>query len=499
MEEASSNQLLDKQRHLRYWQRCLRTLLPTQYTSHDSTRMALAFFIVAAVDLLSPPASTGEPQIPTREDRSKIRTWVLSLQHPGGGFCGSPTHVPPVELSGCAGRRAEARQDPTQQTGTANLAATYFALLLLALAAEGDGRHALEGVNRRGTLRWLRRLQRPDGSFGEVVLDDGSIAGGRDMRYCYLATVIRWCLRGDAHEGERAWVADIDVDGLVEHIRRGQTFDGGVAESSQHEAHAGYAYCAVGALYMLGRPFAKDAKHQNNDVLDRGIPHRDALIKFLVDRQFAFLETSQEGDEVESDDDDDSVNFALPQSLEDLSLEENTQFVGFNGRCNKVADTCYCWWVGGTLSVRLGFWSPISNLALLLTSRQMLSNVNLLAAQPARNFLFSKTQHPIGGFSKYPGGPPDIYHAYLGLAALATMGDTTLKPFDAALCVSTDTVGKLEAARRVLVASDEARGTWDVKSRSTTDAFWKGKEPIWVDRKLDAATSEKLRRALDAL
>jgi hypothetical protein len=25
--------------------------------------------------------------------------------------------------------------------------------------------------------------------------------------------------------------------------------------------------------------------------------------------------------------------------------------VGFNGRWNKKADTCYCWWVGGALSV----------------------------------------------------------------------------------------------------------------------------------------------------
>lgn len=380
MEDASSDLLLDKQRHLRYWQRCLRTLLPTQYTGNDSTRMALAFFIIAAIDLLSSSDSTGASQILTREDRSNIRTWVLSLQHPGGGFCGSATHAVPAEVPSGAGPRLEAAQDTTQTTGTANLAATYFALLLLALVAEGDGRHALEGVNRRATLLWLRRLQRPDGSFGEVVLDDGLIAGGRDMRYCYLAAVIRWCLRGDASEGNGAWVADIDVDNLVEHIRRGQTFDGGVSESSEHEAHgkvllpasamvcyvthppkaeltgiasAGYAYCAVGALYMLGRPLGVDTQSHNSDALVRGIPHLQALIKFLVDRQFAFLETS-EGDEVDDEDDRDPVNFTLPSSLADLSLEENTKFVGFNGRCNKVADTCYCWWVAGTLSVRLG-------------------------------------------------------------------------------------------------------------------------------------------------
>lgn len=30
---------------------------------------------------------------------------------------------------------------------------------------------------------------------------------------------------------------------------------------------------------------------------------------------------------------------------------EDMQWVGVNGRCNKVADTCYTFWVGGTLGV----------------------------------------------------------------------------------------------------------------------------------------------------
>ena len=37
----------------------------------------------------------------------------------------------------------------------------------------------------------------------------------------------------------------------------------------------------------------------------------------------------------------------LESHMQDLSS------AGFNGRCNKVADTCYAWWVGGTLSVRI--------------------------------------------------------------------------------------------------------------------------------------------------
>lgn len=29
------------------------------------------------------------------------------------------------------------------------------------------------------------------------------------------------------------------------------------------------------------------------------------------------------------------------------------KWAGFNGRCNKTADTCYSWWVGGSLAVRM--------------------------------------------------------------------------------------------------------------------------------------------------
>ena len=70
-----------------------------------------------------------------------------------------------------------------------------------------------------------------------------------------------------------------------------------------------------------------------------------------------------------------------------------------------------------------------------------------------------KTQHLIGGFAKHPDGPPDIYHAYLGLAALATMGEPGLKDFDSTLCISSETVKKMVAGRRGLLrgsAGDEA-------------------------------------------
>ncbi|KAK0739033.1 terpenoid cyclases/protein prenyltransferase alpha-alpha toroid [Apiosordaria backusii] len=141
----------------------------------------------------------------------------------------------------------------------ANAPGTLFALQLLALLADEDGPEgAFDGVDRVQTLRWLRRLQREDGSFGEVLRllpsQGWFIGGGYDMRHCYIAASIRWMLRGGVKEGEPGWVEDFDTEKLASYILSSQTYDGGFAGSSQEEPHAGYAYCAISALSLLDRP-----------------------------------------------------------------------------------------------------------------------------------------------------------------------------------------------------------------------------------------------------
>lgn len=464
---------LDRPRHLRYWQRCARTLLPHHYTPNDSQRLTLGFFIVAAIDLLSSPAD-AKPLL-TPADRRGLRAWVLSCQHPHGGFCGSPSHVFPRACD----------DDHDGAGGNANIAATYFALLLLPMLTEDEHAEggAYAGVDRAGTLRWLRRLQRVDGdgSFGEVVYglptfdntdqgQDGKpqkegrrymIGGGRDMRYCYLAASIRWILRGDVAEDDPAYVEDIDVAALVRHIRRSQSYDGGFSESLGHESHAGYAYCAVAALALLDRPIeggtpGSETKEQQaphytqSKLLQEGIGDIPAFISFLISRQFAYLEAQEEKEAEEDDEeeDPDTANFQMAG----LSLSESqgdTRHIGFNGRCNKVADTCYTWWVLGSLSILgvLGGGTPSSS----LPSSAQHTTVDPEALGQSRAFLLDKTQHAIGGFGKRAADPPDIYHSSLGLFALATMGDPSLKAVDAGLAISVDTVRKIEAGRRGLL------------------------------------------------
>lgn len=182
---------LNTQKHIKYWLRCLKTQLPTAYTSNDSQRVSLAFFILSALDLLGVLHTHTTP-----EEREEYVDWILRCQHPNGGFRGFTGTMLGPEHGTC-------EWDP------ANLPATYFALASLAILGSG-----LERVRSEECLVWMRGLQRANGCFGESVGKDGKVKGAEDMRFAQLAAGVRWFLR----RGRTAGVGDIDVDGLVDWI-----------------------------------------------------------------------------------------------------------------------------------------------------------------------------------------------------------------------------------------------------------------------------------------
>lgn len=354
---------LDVSRHTKYFLRTLKTFLPTAYQSNDSNRMTLAFFIISGLDLLD-ALNTNT----TTEQRSDYVDWIYSNQHPRGGF----RAFPGADL----GERANednACWDP------ANLPATFFALCSLVIL--GDD---LTRVRRTECLLWLNSLQRSNGSFGETLVN-GKIQGGTDSRFGYCATGVRYVLRG-SYEGEVDGVPDIEIDNLVECIRdsevrllltpclqryadKKQTYDGGISDAPYHEAHAGFTYCAVGALSNVNRlpspPYSLIPKPTSTAST---LSNPGLLIKWLVSRQTVTI--SEEDDFDTNGDETDTpetchdahsfvyqdefpskqgrVNYeARPSSCFDIN------WTGFNGRCNKIADTCYAFWVHGSLSVRL--------------------------------------------------------------------------------------------------------------------------------------------------
>ncbi|KAK4034131.1 terpenoid cyclases/protein prenyltransferase alpha-alpha toroid [Parachaetomium inaequale] len=474
--EPDSEPVLDIDRHLKYWKMCLQAPLPNHYLSNEGVRMTLAYFIVNSIRILTPSPSPADgsaaasdsdrkpPLIPP-EDHRKLRQWVLSHQQPGGGFAPSSTLVFPVRADEAWEAETGADEGREGGAGLANLAATLFALQLLALLAdEGEegAAGAFEGVDRVQTLRWLRRLQREDGSFGEVLkrlpAHGWFIGGGYDMRYCYIAASIRWMLRGDVGEGEAGWVEDFDTEGLARYILGSQTYDGGFAGSSQEEPHAGYAYCAIAALSLLDRPLTNSTPFHPNTILHSGIRDMPGLLHWLASRQFVYLEPPPPTD---SDSEEDEDNFLLPQHLSDLALSPTgPRHVACNGRCNKVADTCYTWWVGA--------------------AQANLGHGDLLDWRPSRRFLLDKMAHRIGGFSKHPGGPPDVYHGCFGLAALAVMGEPGLAEFDSALAVPVATVRVIERARAALVERAGVKGAGLGKGAVEMGLAMRGGRPAWL-------------------
>ncbi|KAF2098546.1 terpenoid cyclases/Protein prenyltransferase [Rhizodiscina lignyota] len=407
---------LNKQKHINYWKRCLKTYLPTAYTSTDSNRMLLAFFVVSALDLLGALLEHTKP-----EEREGYIDWIYRCQHPEGGFRGFPGTDFGDE------RNAENKMwDP------ANVPATYMALSALLIL--GDD---LSRVKRRECLQWLRKLQRDTGSFGETLGENDNIEGGTDSRFGYCAAVVRWILRGAA-KGEVEGVPDIDVDKLAECVSSAQTYDGGISESPYHEAHGGFTYCAINILAFIRRlpPHITDI----GPGADRGPPglgDLDSAVRWLVSRQTEILTEEDEPDIDDEDARDEAGSEPPKEEVRDLRgfgiFPEDNQaltrlellWAGFNGRPNKIADTCYCFWELG---------------ALCALHRQHLTDT-----EACRRYLLDKTQHMVGGFGKVPGDPPDIYHSYLGLAALALLKDPSMKPIVPSACFSQDAARFLES------------------------------------------------------
>lgn len=226
-----------------YLQRGLHRL-SAGYVSLDASRPWLCYWILHSLDLLDVPLPD--------EIRSRAVATIAACQHPLGGFGGGPDQI-------------------------AHLACTFAAVAALAIVGTAA---AYECIDRDRLLAFLLRMKQPDGSF--TVHDDGEV----DVRgsYCAIATagllgVLTPPLR------ERA----------AEFIGQCQTYEGGLGAVPFAEAHAGYTYCGVAALAILGELGS--------------LPDLPALGRFV-------------------------------------RLVQCPSSGGFRGRTNKLVDGCYSFWTG---------------------------------------------------------------------------------------------------------------------------------------------------------
>ncbi|KAL9095613.1 MAG: hypothetical protein Q9165_002045 [Trypethelium subeluteriae] len=205
---------LNTEKHIKYWLRCLKSPLPHHYISNDSNRMCFAFFIYSALDILNVLDASVTPT-----ERAEHVNWVYRCQLPEGGFRMFP-----------GSDFGKLRNEQNRKWDPPTLPATFFAIQTLAVMKDDFHR-----LNRRGILEWLPKLQREDGSFGQMLVD-GVIEGGHDSRFGYMAAGVRWMLRGTV-EGPLDGIPDIDMEGFCHCVEESQTYDGGISEAPFHEAH----------------------------------------------------------------------------------------------------------------------------------------------------------------------------------------------------------------------------------------------------------------------
>ena len=129
-----------------------------------------------------------------------------------------------------------------------------------------------------------------------------------------------------------------------------------------HISAAGLTYCALAtfALIATSAPAQNIQSYRDNTYGSRN------LLRWLLYRQTTVFE---EDEEQSSDDGDSEADKLTPSSQEDLAHKNKDEInsgpmdpwpgateteplvVGFNGRSNKIADTCYSFWVVASLDV----------------------------------------------------------------------------------------------------------------------------------------------------
>lgn len=144
---------------------------------------------------------------------------------------------------------------------------------------------------------------------------------------------------------------------MAEVILASQTHEGGISNVIGGEAHGGFTFCGVAALALLDRL-------QDLDV--------SRLMEWLSQRQ--------------------------------------VQFGGFNGRTNKLIDSCYSFWIGAVFNIVNGYFKGTASVeGHLLYSEKDLQEYILFYCQDTNR----------GGLWDKPGKGRDIYHTAYALSGLS--------------------------------------------------------------------------------
>ena len=188
------------------------------------------------------------------------------------------------------------------------------------------------------------------------------INGESDLRSTYCALTVSYILNLLPDESL--------TSGIVSNIQSCQTFEGGFGPEPYCEAHGGYSFCAIASLILLNSLNSIDIK---------------SFIRWLTLRQM-----SKEG--------------------------------GFNGRTNKLVDSCYSYWQGSIFNMLIMGDKDLSYDSELLYDQLSLQAYILFACQKDK-----------GGLIDKPGKGPDLFHTNYATAGLILSEKTLMDGVSVAL------------------------------------------------------------------
>ncbi len=207
------------------------------------------------------------------------------------------------------------------------------------------------------------------GFLRELKLENGSFrvekSGEADVRAIYSALTVA-SITGILSRDPGLFL------GCAEYLVTLQAFDGGFGGEPGNEAHGGNTYCGTAALVTLGKLNSVDT---------------EALLDWAIMRQMGY-----EG--------------------------------GFQGRTNKLVDSCYSFWVGAIFPL-LCFgntslpYHPVNNDDRAYQANEQASTTPMFDGVSLQRYVLECSQNVRGGFCDKPSVPVDLLHTCYALSGLS--------------------------------------------------------------------------------
>jgi protein farnesyltransferase subunit beta len=321
--------------------------MPNGYTTLDAGFPWLVYWITNIISM-----SKDNYEI-NHDNKMQLVQILKELQHEDGGFCGNPKGYAHL-ISTYAAVMAIVNLDMPEAYDIINIPKMKNFLLKMK-NNEFDIDKAPSYTDKNGVYLITRDKDNDFISYHTAYPGtfQNHINGESDLRSTYCAMVIASTLNLINWD-------DLDNDpltkGVVENIKNCQTFEGGLGPEPFCEAHGGYSYCGIATLVLLKKLNEIDT---------------NSFLRWLVNRQMI-----KEG--------------------------------GFNGRTNKLVDSCYSFWQGSIFNM------------IYMGNNKFTYDMELLYDQLSLQayILFACQNTKVGGLQDKPGKYPDLFHTNYATAGL---------------------------------------------------------------------------------